>query len=69
MKIAELLAILSLSAVLNVAYATEMESADNDNVAYCNEQAEMAGIDDAQEKKQYVEECVESFTAESGETQ
>ena len=62
MKLAALLAILSLSAALNMAYATENEEDTN---AYCNEQAEMAGIEDAGEKAQYMNECIDSFAIPS----
>ena len=69
MKFATLLAILSLTTVSSVAYATEMASADDDTMSYCNDQAQMAGIEDAEEKTQYVRECIESFSVPPAEYQ
>lgn len=68
MKLARSLAILSLTTALGSAYATEMASADNDALSYCNDQAAMAGIEDAEEKNQYVEDCVASFAIPSAES-
>ena len=69
MKFAALIAILSLTA-LNTAYATEVSSSEDDTLAYCNEQVQLAGIEDANEKAQYVNDCIESFaTPSSGDSQ
>ena len=69
MKFATLLSIMSLTAVLNTAVAADIGSAEDDTLNYCNDQAAMAGIEDAAEKAQYVKECVESFDAPAGEGQ
>ncbi|MDH5471917.1 MAG: hypothetical protein OEY87_03185 [Gammaproteobacteria bacterium] len=68
MKFATLLAILSLTATFNTAYATQ-DAGNEDAMAYCDDQAQMAGIDDAEEKKQYIQECVDSFGSTSGDYQ
>jgi len=65
MKLFELLAAVSLSLIVYAANATEMESAENDYRAYCEEQANLSGIEDAAEKSAYIKECVESFEAPS----
>ena len=66
MKIAKLLVPLALIASLNIAYA-EDETADeaaneNSDVSiYCEEQAQLAGIEDSNESAQYIQECIDSF--------
>ncbi|MDH5765335.1 MAG: hypothetical protein OEZ38_04895 [Gammaproteobacteria bacterium] len=69
MKFVTLLAVLSLTTVLNPVYATEMANADDDIVSYCNEQAQLAGIEDAAEKAQYVNECIESYEVPAADYQ
>jgi hypothetical protein len=66
MKISAVLAILSLTTAFGSAYAAET---DGDNVnAYCEEQAQLAGIEDSVEKQEYMKECVESYaTQEDGD--
>ena len=69
MKFFTLLAAASLAAVLSNAYATEMTNSDDEVFAYCNEQAERDGIENVDEKNQYVKEGVDSFAAQSGDNQ
>jgi hypothetical protein len=70
MKIAESVAILSLVLVLNAAHASDEMAGDSVNVsAYCEEQAELSGIEEANEKKQYMQECIDSFAVQEGDVQ
>ena len=69
MKTARLLILLSLTALLSTAYATEASNENDDVSAYCNEQAQLAGIEDQAELNQYVQECVDSYTIPAGELQ
>ena len=70
MKLAILLALLSLSSILNTVYANEENaSVGDDTAAFCDEQAQLAGIEDADEKRQFVKDCMESYGASSGDSQ
>ena len=70
MKFAIFLALLSLNLTLNSAYANEEDtSLVDDIVAFCDEQAQLAGIEDSQEKAQYTKECRDSYGVQSGDTQ
>ncbi|MDH5611789.1 MAG: hypothetical protein OEY66_04970 [Gammaproteobacteria bacterium] len=65
MKFLVVLAILSITTAFNSAYATEA-GADSDNVtAYCEEQAQLAGIEDNIEKQEYIKDCAESYASPS----
>ena len=68
MKFSALLAILSLTMAFNTASATEMAGADDD-LSYCNEQVQLAGIEDAEEKNQYVKDCMDSMGTPQGDYQ
>ena len=68
MKFVKLLLALSLSSALYTANAEEMTSAENDYITYCTEQADMSGIEDANEKSLYIKECIESFTVPFSDT-
>jgi len=63
MKLAESILVLSLTMVLNTAYANETDGADKDIQSYCNEQAELAGIEDKVELEEYINECIQSYAA------
>lgn len=76
MKFAVFLAILFLALTSRVVYAAEEMPSESESVseseniaAYCNEQAELSGIEDAGEKAQYLKECIDSFAVPSEETQ
>lgn len=69
MKLSTLLAALALAAISNTAHTTEMANSDDENFAYCNEQAERDGVEDIDEKNLYIKECVESFTIQSDDDQ
>ena len=68
MKLVELLAVLTIGLALNSAHATEAEDAgsDTDYAAYCTEQAELTGVEDANEKQNFINECIESFEGSPG---
>lgn len=59
MKFSVYLAALSLAATLNSAYATDMGNPD-EVAEYCKAQAELTGIEDNDEKNQYISDCIES---------
>jgi len=70
MKIAESVAILSLMLVFNTVHANDDMTGDSVNIsAYCEEQAELSGIDNTNEKMQYIQECIESFAVQETEAQ
>jgi len=68
MKLATLLTALALAVTLNTVYAEEATSID-ETYAYCTEQAERDGIENVDEKKGYIQACVESFATPSDEIQ
>jgi hypothetical protein len=61
MKFAVLLAVLSSTITFNTVFAAEANNDSNEIAAYCNEQAELAGIENAAEKSRYIKECIDSF--------
>ena len=67
MKTATLLLLLSLTASINMAYATETSNDIDDIKAYCTEQAQLSGIEEGPEFTQYVQECIDSYTAPTGD--
>ena len=70
MKFAILLTFLSLSSIFNTVYAAEENAGGIDDVAaFCDEQTQLAGIEDADEKKQFVKDCMESYGVPSGDSQ
>ena len=44
-----------------MAQTQEDDNNDHHYISFCNEQAEMAGIVDADEKKQYVNICLNNY--------
>lgn len=67
MKFSALLAVMALAVTVNPVYATEMNTSDDETYAYCNEQAERDGVENMDEKTQYIKDCVESFAIPSGD--
>ena len=61
MKFAVLLAVLSSTITFNTVFAAEANNDRNEIAAYCNEQADLAGIENAAEKSRYIKECIDSF--------
>jgi len=68
MKFAALLAISTLATASSTLYAAEENSVNSDYLAYCNEQADLSGIENAEEKRRYVDDCIDSFTTPSADT-
>lgn len=79
MKFAVLIPLLFLS-LMNAANAedanvdtdasigTTVENSDTtDYSAYCTEQAELSGIDNAAEKNRYIKECIQSYAPPADE--
>lgn len=67
MKTAALLLLVSFATAISTVSADELPSRNDDYKAYCTEQAELAGIEDVNELKQYIKECIESYTGGAGE--
>ncbi len=67
MKTSALLLLVSFATAISTVNADELSTSIDDYKAYCTEQAELAGIEDANELKQYIKECVESYTGGAGE--
>lgn len=65
MKFAALFTFLTLSMSFNMAYAGEAE----DNLAYCNEQVQLAGIEEMDEKTEYIKDCMDSFGPAANDNQ
>lgn len=62
MKLVLLFAILSISS-FHAVNAVAAENDNAENASYCNEQAQLAGIEDPAEKSDYIKECMASFGA------
>jgi hypothetical protein len=58
--------LLLLTATMNIAYAEDTSPGD-DVQAYCKEQADMAGIEDATELSEYIQDCIDSYSTPAGE--
>lgn len=70
MKRTALLAFLSLYSIFNAVHATgDDASVTEDFVAFCTEQAELAGVEDQEEKKQFVKDCLLSYGVQAAESQ
>ena len=69
MKFYVLLAVLSLTSAFNPVYASDVNTAEDENIGYCSELAQQDGIEDETEKYQFIKECQESFKASTSETE
>jgi len=70
MKFSTLLVSISLITPFYAVHATEdMTDNSNDVTAYCEEQAQMASFEDVNESTQFIQECIESFSLQSGDSQ
>ena len=71
MKIATLVVSLALLVTpFYIAHANEeLTNQEMDVNAYCEEQAQLAGIEEAEESAQYVQECIDSFGIPSDDIQ
>lgn len=67
MKLALLFAILSISTFNAVNAAEEVDYNITDYASYCDQQAQLAGIEDAAEKSEYIRECVQSYAIPTDE--
>lgn len=65
MRLTALLSVFALSVPFTHAYATDPEYSIQDNASYCTEQASLSGIDDTQERSNYIRECIESMNESS----
>jgi hypothetical protein len=54
-----------LTASMSIAYAEDAAVSD-DVQSYCTEQGQLAGIDDATELSQFVQDCIDSYAAPAG---
>lgn len=69
MKLVKSILVLSLTMVLNTVYANETDGSNNDVQAYCNEQVELAGIEDSAERQNFINECIQSYSVSGDNTQ
>ena len=67
MKTSTLLILASLIASMSAVNANELSASMDGYKTYCTEQAQLAGIEDENELKQYVQECIVSYTGTTGE--
>lgn len=65
MKFTSLLTILALAVSIHTANAEE--TAEEQEFLYCKEQIDTYGIEDAREKEQMLQECLDSFKSPSGD--
>ena len=67
MKTTVLLLLASLAASIGTVSAEEASNSDDYYKQYCTDQAEQAGIENEEEFKQYVKDCLESYIGPTGE--
>jgi hypothetical protein len=67
MKTVTLLLLVSTLFSLNSVLAEEESGIIDDYNAYCTEQAQLSGIEDPDELKQFVQDCLDSYTGTSGD--
>lgn len=67
MKPVTLLTILSLMLSIPAVSADENIETEKETIAFCEEQSRLAGIDDAQEKNEYIQICAENYGVTVGE--
>ncbi len=69
MKLPLLFAIIFISAFNTVnAAEAEIDLYTADYASYCDEQAQLAGIEDAAEKSEYIRECIQSYAMPTDDT-
>lgn len=59
--------LLSLTAALSTVNAEETSADVEEYTAFCTEQAQLAGIEDENDLKQYVKDCLESYVGPAAE--
>ena len=67
MKTTVLLLLASLTTSIGMVSAEEASNSDDYYKQYCTDQAEQAGIENEEEFKQYVKDCLESYIGPSSE--
>ena len=67
MKTTVLLLLATMTASISTARAQEESNGDDYYRQYCTDQAEQAGIENEEEFKQYVKDCLESYIGPSSE--
>ena len=68
MKFYAMLSIILTLTTINTASASDAVITDNENYAYCNEQAQRENLVDEGEKADYIAECIEGLTASTSES-
>ena len=61
MKNTVLVIMLSLTAAISTASAEDSSASIEEYREFCREQAQMAGIEDQDDLKQYIKDCLESY--------
>ena len=56
-----------LTVMFNAAYAADVADGAKEVKDYCNEQVDRSGIEDANEKNQFIQECLEGFAVSAAE--
>ncbi len=66
MKYTTTMAFIMLNIAISTSHAleTEEQTAEQEIVSYCQQQAELAEIQQPQEKALYIDDCVKSFTSQ-----
>ena len=67
MKNTILVILLSLTAAISTVNAEETSAGIEDYTVFCTEQAQLAGIEDENDLKQYVKDCLESYVGPAAE--
>jgi hypothetical protein len=67
MKTTVLLLLATMTASISTVSAQEESYDDDYYKQYCTDQAEQAGIENEEDFKQYVKDCLESYIGPSGE--
>jgi hypothetical protein len=50
-----------LSAIISTSYAFDMSDPETDIRGYCSESASLSGIEDNEEREQFISICIENF--------
>lgn len=61
MKFVTVLSTLFLALLSHPVDADEMSETDRETIAFCEEQSRLAGIEDAQEKNDYIQVCAGNY--------
>ncbi len=61
MNLFKYFSVLTVMAMFSNVYAVDMSNPEADLPGYCNESVALAGIEDAEDKNQYVQDCMQSF--------